>query len=158
VFFLLCYTCGYIYSFLFLSHCFSSRIHLFYHSHCRCLISFRSKISRKIFSLMFENTSCLSISLHLSLIVLHVLIALISAWICQIYDKHFISNSTFVFFAQTSALGYLSAIHHTFLLFPKSPCAINVANISQTCSELVPSYYPSLIPVQPRCLLRISHS
>jgi hypothetical protein len=47
---------------------------------------------------MFENTSCLSISLHISIIILHTLFALLSARLCQ----SIISNSSFNFCDQPS--------------------------------------------------------
>jgi hypothetical protein len=71
---------------------------------------------------MFENTFYLSITLHVSLITLHILFALTSVWFYQIYAK---------------PIFYLSAVHSMFLLFPESPYIINITNILQSCLELL---------------------
>jgi hypothetical protein len=77
--------------------------------------------------------------LHLSLIILHILIALLSARLCPIYAKPIFSNSSFNLFAQLSTLCYLSAICNMFLLYPESSRIINITSISQSCLQLFPS-------------------
>lgn len=105
---------------------------------------------------MFENMVCLSISLHLSLVILLNLLALIYAWICQIYVKLlFFTIPPLIPLPSHLPLGHLSVIHNTFLLFPEHPCSINVTSISESYSELFPSCYPCPTSVQPRCLLQI---